>query len=46
MMSKAFCKLMRFIPVNRSEPNPVNILSMKYERDYLLNSSWETQIDV
>ena len=33
MVSKAFCRSMRIIPVNRPESKPVSILSVKYARE-------------
>ena len=33
IVSKAFCKSMRIIPVSRPESKPVNILFVKYESE-------------
>ena len=48
MVSKAFCRSMRIIPVNRPESKPVSILSVKYARKvsvewFLRNPDWYLQ---
>ena len=45
MVSKAFCRSMRIISVNRPESKPVSILSVKYEKEvsvewFLQNPDW------
>ena len=44
-MSKAFCKLIRIIPVNRLESKPVNTLFVRDE-NVSLNGSCENHIDI
>ena len=43
MVSKAFCRSMRIIPVNRPESKPVSILFVTVEWLSLLSGSCETQ---
>ena len=38
MVPKAFCKSMRIIPISRPESKPVNILSVRYERE--ISDEW------
>ena len=43
MVPKAFCKSMRIIPVSRPESKPVNILSVRYEREISVEWFYQKQ---
>ena len=46
IVSKAFCKSMRIIPVSRPESKPVNILFVKYESEVSVEWFLRNQIDI